>query len=81
MVVGRADEWALVGLRQPARAGEGEHDDSGVRRVDPAQRHLRAADEALLKRLDFDPENTETAIRAASREDLENALLILDLTP
>jgi len=71
--------WSVYGSL--LRAEEGEHDDTEYDACDRAQRRLRAADEVLLKRLDFDPENAGTAIRAASRTDLENALLILDLTP
>lgn len=46
-----------------------------------ARKQLRVADAALLKRLDFDPENAGTGITAASRDDLARALAILELTP
>lgn len=42
-----------------------------------ARRRLREADPALLRRLDFDPENAGTGIMATSREDLVRALEIL----
>lgn len=71
--------WSVYGSL--LRAEEGEHEDTEYDACDRARRRLRAADEALLKRLDFDPENAGTAICAASREDLENALRILDLAP
>jgi hypothetical protein len=44
-----------------------------------ARRALRAADPALLRRLDFDPESSGTTILATSRDDLATALSILGI--
>ena len=45
--------------------------------MDYPRSRLKAADPALEKRLDFDPESSGTGIMASSREDLEAALRIL----
>jgi hypothetical protein len=46
-----------------------------------ARRTLKAADPALLRRLDFDPEANGTTILATSRDDLTIALSILGIAP
>jgi hypothetical protein len=62
------------------RGEDGAHDDSETDACRRARTRLRAADAALLRRLDFDPESAGTGISAASREDLQRALTILGLT-
>ncbi|HET6509892.1 MAG TPA: hypothetical protein VFG42_24075 [Baekduia sp.] len=49
--------------------------------LNAARRRLRAADAALLSRLDFDPEAGGTTILASSREDLLAALTTLGIEP
>jgi hypothetical protein len=70
--------WVMYGSF--FREEHGEHDDTEDDALRRARRRLRAADPALLRRLDFDPESAGTGISAASREDLERALMILGLT-
>jgi hypothetical protein len=59
-------------------AGQG-RDSTEYDALTAARRVLRAADPALLRRLDFDPESSGTTILATSRDDLATALSILGL--
>ncbi|WCB93276.1 hypothetical protein DSM104299_01988 [Baekduia alba] len=54
-------------------------DETEVDALRTARRRLREADPKLLRALDFDPESGGTAIAAASRSDLEQALSVLGL--
>jgi hypothetical protein len=60
-------------------AAEGRDGDTEYDALQAAERRLRDADPALLKRLDFDQEADGTGIAATTREDLETALRILKL--
>jgi hypothetical protein len=62
------------------REEAGAHDDTEYDALRRAKARLRAADAALLRRLDFDPESAGTGVSAARREDLESALRTLGLT-
>jgi hypothetical protein len=71
------DGWATYGslyLAADGQDGETEYDALAA-----AKRRLRAADPALLRTLDFDPEAAGTGISAPTREQLERALRILGL--
>jgi hypothetical protein len=61
------------------REEQGESNDTEYDALRRAKGRLRAADAALLRRLDFDPESAGTGIAAEQREDLEAALRILGL--
>jgi hypothetical protein len=54
-------------------------DETESRALRQARARLRDTDPALLRRLDFDPESSGTAILASSRDDLVAALRILGL--
>jgi hypothetical protein len=71
------DQWITYGCL--FREERGTHDDTEYDALRRAKARLRAADAALLRRLDFDPENAGTGISATRREDLEAALRILGL--
>ena len=71
------DPWTTYGSLQHAAQGQdGETETDALR---AARSRLRAADPALLRRLDFDPEADGTGIYARSRADLEAALGLLGL--
>jgi hypothetical protein len=71
------DPWTTYGsLHDAAQGQDGDTETDALR---AARGRLRAADAALLRRLDFDSEANGTGIYAHSRTDLEAALELLGL--
>jgi hypothetical protein len=71
------DPWTTYGSLH--HAGQGQDGDTETDALRAARSRLRAADPALLRRLDFDPEANGTGIYAHSRADLEAAIELLGL--
>jgi hypothetical protein len=74
---GEDETWSTYGSRADAFGGTTEDTEGAALRR--ARRKLKAADPALLGRLEFDPESSGTGISAPSRADLEAALTILGI--
>src|SRR5262249_5966550 len=66
--------WLVYGSFAREERGEHDRSDTEYDALRRAKGRLRSVDAALLRRLDFDPENAGTGIFAASREDVEEAL-------
>jgi hypothetical protein len=82
-----SEEWAITGPVDGVwtaygslhRAELGTAEDTEYEACERAQKLLHKTDAGLSRRLDFDPESAGTGIMASSPEDLERALLLLDL--
>jgi hypothetical protein len=75
------DQWSTLGSLYEAFDGrDGDRELATEHEaLQTARRRIRAADPALLKRLDFDRDSSSTLIMAPTREDLQRALEILGI--
>jgi hypothetical protein len=73
------DDWQMYGSLADAFADQDFATEYDALKY--ARKRIRDADVALLRRLDFDPENAGTGIAAVSKEDLVAALRLLELHP